>query len=164
MKHRLLFLWNLVALWLLLFGIGFLGLCTWIRPGLLIFMLVPVSGAAAMAAALLAFRREPVLLSRTLLLAYMGLLSGLGLDLIAVAVALAAGADMHWLWLSLLAVIAGFAAFVVFARSRLRVGALVTAVILLAAFLLFQSLPRQRQASEDSPAERPVLIVRVVQA
>jgi hypothetical protein len=164
MKYKLLFLWNLVALWLLLFGIGFLGLCTWIRPGLLVFMLIPVSGAGAMTAALLVFRREPALLSRTLLLAYMGLLCGLGLDLIAVAVALEAGATMHWIWLSLLAVVAGFGAFVVFARSRLRVGALVTAVVLLAAFLLLQTLPRHGRAPMDSPAARPVSAVQAVEA
>lgn len=164
MKHKLLFFWNLTALWLLLFGTGFLGLCTWIRPGLLVFMLVPVTGTAAMAAALLASRREPVLLSRTLLLAYLGLLCGLGLDLIAVVVALEAGATMHWIWLSLAAVITGFGAFVVFARSRLRVGALVTAVILLAAFLLFHALPRHRRAAVDYSPARPTLTVQAVEA
>ncbi len=164
MMRKLLFIWNLTALWLLLFGIGFLGLCAWIRPGLLVFMLIPFTGAAAMAGALLAFRRESMFLSRTLLLAYLGLLCGLGLDLIAVVVALEAGATMHWIWLSLAAVITGFGAFVVFARSRLRVGALVTAVILLAAFLLLHALPRHRRASVDYSSPRPALTVQAVEA
>lgn len=164
MKHKLLFFWNLIALWLLIFSIGFLGLCTWIKPGLLIFMLIPVSGTGALTAALLAFRRDQALLSRTLLLAAMGILFGMGLDLIAVVVTFEAGATMHWIWLSLLAVITGFGAFVLFARSRLRWGALVTAVVLLAAFLLFHALPRHRRASVDSPPGRPALSVHAIEA
>jgi hypothetical protein len=164
MKRIFLKAWNVAALWSLLLVAGFLVLRMRLPLGPLLLALIPATGAAAAVVALVLLRRETVMLSRTLLLAAMGLLTGLGLDLTAVTLALLSGAGVSLFWVSLLGVLAGFGAFAFFARNRLRVGAVITALALLTAFLALQLLAHSAGPARERPSANSAVQGRVENA
>ncbi len=70
-----------------------------------------------------------------MLLAILGLLTGVGIDITLMSIALAGGIPVGWTWLTLPAAVTGFAMFVVAARNRLRLGAVIAAIVLTGAAL-----------------------------